>query len=263
MISRLALRFLAIGYLALLLVLPLGFIAWHAFEGGAAAAWGAITTTEALHALWLTVLIALIAVPANTIFGVLAALLLVRGRFPGKTLLGACIDLPLGVSPIVVGLALILVYGQYGWFGGWLADRGIQVIFSLPGMVLATIFISLPFVAREVVPVLQEIGTEQERAAHTLGASSWQAFWRITLPSIRSGIGYGIVLATARALGEFGAVSVISGRLVGQTETLTLYVQDRFEQFDTTGAYASSVLLALVAVTILVLTNMLRPKEYV
>lgn len=263
MISRLALRFIAIGYVTLLLLFPIGLILWRAFEHGIAPAWNAITTPDALHALWLTVLIALIAVPANTIFGVLCALVLVRDRFPGKTLLGAFVNLPLGVSPVVVGLALIIVYGRFGWFGPWLYAHNIQVIFALSGMVLATIFISLPFVVREVVPVLRELGTEQEQAARTLGASPLQVFWRITLPAIRAGVGYGVVLTTARALGEFGAVSVVSGKLVGQTETLTLYVQDRFEAFDTTGAYTASVTLALLALMTLVLMNLFRRSEQV
>jgi sulfate/thiosulfate transport system permease protein len=259
--ARLALRFIALGYLALLLLLPVGLILWRTFEHGVGPVWSAVTGADAVHALWLTVIIALVAVPANTIFGVLCALMLVRHRFPGSGILSAFVDLPLGVSPVVVGLALVIVYGRYGWFGGWLADHGISVIFSLPGMILATIFISLPFVVREVVPVLKEIGTEQEQAAATLGASRFQIFRRITFPAIRSGIGYGVVLTTARAIGEFGAVSVVSGKLVGQTETLTLYVEDRFQAFDTTGAYASSVTLALLALLTLFAMNLFRPKE--
>src|SRR5919199_4083309 len=234
MIGKLSLRFVVLAYLAVLILVPVGMVLFRAFENGLGAAWSSATTPEAMHAFWLTLLIALIAVPANTVFGVLCALVLVRHRFPGKALLSAFVDLPLGVSPVVVGLALVIVYGRFGWFGGWLFDHDIQVIFALPGMVLATVFISLPFVVREVVPVLQEIGTEQEQAAATLGASPLQIFWRVTLPAIRSGVGYGVVLTTARALGEFGAVSIVSGRLAGQTETLTLYVEDRFQAFDTT-----------------------------
>jgi sulfate transport system permease protein len=260
--GRWLIRVVALGYLALLLVLPVGLLLWRTFEGGLGPVWSALTAPEAVHALWLSVLIAAIAVPLNTVFGVLCALLLVRHDFPGKSLLSAFIDLPLAVSPVVVGLSLVIVYGQFGWFGGWFLDRGIQIIFALPGMVLATIFICLPFVAREVVPVLQEIGTEQEEAARTLGASGWQIFRRITLPSIRGGVSYGAVLATARALGEFGAVSVVSGHLVGLTQTLPLYVEDRFEAFDTTGAYTASMVLALVAVATLVLMNALKAREY-
>jgi sulfate/thiosulfate transport system permease protein len=171
------------------------------------------------------------------------------------------VDLPFAVSPVVVGLALLLVYGRTGWFGGWLADNGIRVIFSTPGMVLATIFVSLPFVVRETVPVLEEMGTDQEQAAATLGASPWQTFWRITLPAIRWGVGYGVVLTTARALGEFGAVSVVSGRLAGQTETLTLRVQDQFERFNLTGAYAASTLLALMAIAVLLAMTLLERRR--
>jgi sulfate transport system permease protein len=261
MIARLTLRLIALGYVGLLLLFPVGLIAWRTFEGGVGPVWSTITSPDALHALWLTVLIALIAVPANTVFGVLCALVLVRHRFPGKALLSAFVDLPLGVSPVVVGLALVIVYGRFGWFGGWLFDHDIQVIFALPGMVLATVFISLPFVVREVVPVLQEIGTEQEQAAATLGASPWQIFRRVTLSAIRSGVGYGVVLTMARSLGEFGAVSVVSGRLIGHTETLTLYVEDRFQAFDTTGAYTASVALALLALMTLFAMNLFRPSE--
>jgi sulfate transport system permease protein len=261
MIAKLVLRYVVLIYLAGLILLPVGLILWRTFDKGVGAAWAATTTPEALHAFWLTLLIALIAVPANTLFGVLCALVLVRHRFRGKALLSALVDLPLGVSPVVVGLALILVYGQFGWWGSWLALHGVQVIFALPGMVLATVFVSLPFVVREVVPVLQEIGTDAEQAAHTLGASPFQTFWRITIPSIRGGITYGVVLATARAIGEFGAVAVVSGHLIGQTETLTLYVQDRFDNFDTTGMYAASVVLALMALLTLFAMNMLKWKE--
>ena len=208
--SRLGLRFFALGYLSMLLLIPVGMIFYRAFEHGAGAAWDAVTTPEALHAFYLTILIAAIAVSANTIFGVGCALLLVRTKFRGKALLNAAIDLPFAISPVVIGLSLYLLYGREGWFGGWLLDNGFQILFSLPGMVLATIFVSLPFVVREVVPVLHEIGDEQEQAAHTLGANWWQTFRRITLPAIRWGVAYGVVLATARALGEFGAVAIVS-----------------------------------------------------
>jgi sulfate/thiosulfate transport system permease protein len=249
--SRLGLRVVALGYLALLLAVPVGLVLYRTFQHGLAAPIDSLTSSDGAHAFWLTLEIAAIAVPLNTIFGVATALLLTRKRFPGRTFLNGLVDLPFAVSPVVVGLALLLVYGRTGWFGGWLADNGIRVIFSTPGMVLATIFVSLPFVVRETVPVLQELGTDQEEAAATLGASSWQTFWRVTLPAIRWGVGYGVVLTTARALGEFGAVSVVSGRLVGQTETLTLRVQNEFERFDLTGAYAASALLAVMAVAVL------------
>jgi sulfate/thiosulfate transport system permease protein len=261
MIARLSLRLFALGYLGLLLALPVAIIFYRTFGDGFWAAWQSVTTPDAVHALWLTLIIAAVAVPANAIFGVLCALLLVRHRFPGRFLLSAFIDLPLGVSPVVVGLALILVYGRFGWLGGWLDARGIQVIFALPGMTVATIFVSLPFVAREVIPVLHEIGTEQEQAARTLGASAWQTFRRITLPSIRMGLGYGLVLSVARAIGEFGAVSVVSGKILGQTETMTLLVQDRFDNFDLRGAYAASLVLALMALATLFTMNIVNRRS--
>src|SRR6266536_2033922 len=245
--TRLLLRSVALGYLTLVLILPVGAVVWRAFAGGVAPVWQAVTTPDALHAFWLTVLIAAIAVPLNTLFGVACAVVLVRHRFPGKRLLDALIDLPFAISPVVIGLALILVYGEAGWLGGWLAEHGVQVIFSLPGMVIATVFVSLPYVVREVAPVLREVGTEQEEAAWTLGASPLRAF----LPSIRWGVAYGVVLTTARALGEFGAVTIVSGRLAGQTETMTLYVEDRFEGFDLVGAYAAALVLAGLALLIL------------
>jgi sulfate transport system permease protein len=258
--TRLLLRSVALGYLALVLVLPVGAVAWRAFAGGVAPVWQAVTTPDALHAFWLTVLIAAIAVPLNTLFGVACAVVLVRHRFPGKRLLDAVIDLPFAISPVVIGLALILVYGQAGWLGGWLAERGVQVIFSLPGMVIATVFVSLPYVVREVAPVLREVGTEQEEAAWTLGASPLRAFLRVTLPSIRWGLAYGVVLTTARALGEFGAVTIVSGRLAGQTETMTLFVENRFEGFDLVGAYAAALVLAALALLILLAMTGLNRK---
>jgi sulfate/thiosulfate transport system permease protein len=259
--ARIGLRTVALGYLALLLALPVGFVFYKTFEKGLGAVWDALTTVNAIHALELTLLMVAVAVPLNTAFGVLAALVIVRGRVRGKALLNAFIDLPFAISPVVVGLALYLLYGRQGWFGSWFLDHGIQIIFSTPGMILATVFVSLPFVVREVIPVLREIGTGQEEAAATLGASPWQAFWRITLPAIRWGVLYGVVLTTARALGEFGAVSVVSGTILGETDTLPLYVEQRFQAFDLTGAYAASALLAAIALATLLLMTKLQPKE--
>jgi sulfate transport system permease protein len=255
--SRLTLRFVALAYLAVLLLVPVGLVFWRTFEHGLAPVWESITTPAAIHAFWLTIEVAAIAVPLNAIFGVLAALALVRGRFRGKAVLDALIDLPFAVSPVVVGLSLILVYGR----GGWLADLPFQVIFAVPGIVLATVFVSLPFVAREVAPVLREIGDEQEQAAATLGASAWQSFWRVTLPAIRWGLVYGVVLSTARAIGEFGAVSVVSGKISGETETLTLLVEKRFQNFDLAGAYAASALLALIALATLLAMTLLNTRR--
>jgi sulfate transport system permease protein len=259
--GRIALRTVALGYLALVLVAPVGAIVWRTFARGLAPVWQSITTPDALHAFWLTVLIAAIAVPLNTVFGVACAVVLVRHHFPGKGLINAVIDLPFAISPVVIGLALVLVYGQDGWFGSWLVNHGVQVIFAVPGMLIATVFVSLPYVVREVTPVLREVGTEQEEAAWTLGARPLRAFLRVTLPAIRWGVAYGVVLTTARAIGEFGAVSIVSGRLAGQTETLTLLVENRFEQFDLAGAYAASLLLAAIALLTLLAMTRLRKED--
>src|SRR3954454_1869188 len=259
--ARIGLRVLALAYLAGLLLVPVGIVFYKTFSNGIGAVWDSITTPAAIHALWLTLEIALIAGPLNAVLGVLTALALVRGRFRGKALLDALIDLPFAISPVVIGLAMVLVYGRGGWLGGWLADQGIQVIFALPGMVLATIFVCLPFVVREVEPVLREVGDEQEQAAATLGASRWQTFRRVTLPAIRYGIAYGVVLSTARAIGEFGAVSVVSGKIAGQTDTLTLLVEKRFQNYDVAGAYAASALLAVIALATLLLMTRLSPRK--
>jgi sulfate transport system permease protein len=253
---RLLLRTLALGYLAVLLLVPVGLVFYRTFEPGLGAVYDSVTTPAAIHAFWLTMEIAAIAVPSNTIFGVVTALVLVRGRFRGKWLLDALIDLPFAISPVVIGLSLLLLYGRAGWI-----DLPFRVVFAVPGMVLATVFVSLPFVVREVIPVLREVGDEQEQAAATLGASRWQAFWRVTLPSIRWGVAYGVVLTTARAIGEFGAVSVVSGKIAGQTETLTLLVEKRFQNFDLAGAYAASALLALIALATLLAMTLLKPRK--
>jgi sulfate transport system permease protein len=258
--ARISLRVIALGYLALLLLVPVGVVLYRTFEPGIGHVWASITTPAATHAFWLTVEIAAIAVPLNTIFGIVAALVLVRTRLRGKKLVEAFIDLPFAISPVVVGLSLVLLYGRTGWLGPWLTDHGVQIIFSVPGMVLATIFVTLPFVVREVVPVLREIGDEQEQAAATLGASRWQTFRRITLPAIRWGVAYGVVLSTARAIGEFGAVSVVSGKISGQTETLPLLVEKRFTNFDLAGAYAASALLAVIALATLLAMTVLQRK---
>jgi sulfate/thiosulfate transport system permease protein len=258
---RLGLRLVALGYLALLLLAPVAMIFYRTFEHGVGAVVSAATTPGAEHAFWLSIELVAIAVPLNTIFGIGIALLIERGRFRGRALLGLLIDLPFAISPIVVGLSLVLVYGKTGWFGDWLARHGIEVIFSVPGMVLATAFVSLPFVARETIPVLRELGTDAEQAAATLGANAWQTFRRITLPAIRWGVVYGVVLTTARALGEFGAVSVVSGRIEERTLSLPLYVQNRFENFDTTGAYTAAVVLALLAFATLVAMNLLTRRS--
>lgn len=253
--AKWGLRGLAFGYLGLLLLAPVGMIFYKTFEHGLAAPIEAMTSPEALHSIQLTLLMVAVAVPLNTIFGVGCAILLVRRRWWGNGVIDAIINLPFAISPIVIGLSLFLLYGNDGWFGPTLSEMGIQVLFSWPGMVLASIFVSLPFVVREVVPVLQEIGTEQEQAASTLGANGWQTFWRVTLPAIRWGVAYGVVLTTARVLGEFGAVTIVSGRITGETETLPLFVARAFEQFNEEAAYAGAIVLALLALTTLLLMS--------
>jgi sulfate/thiosulfate transport system permease protein len=259
-VAKYALRTVALVYLALLLILPIGLVVWRTFAGGLAPVVEALTSDQALHAMKVTVEVAVWAVVANTVFGVGVSLLLVRVPFRGKRLLSALIDLPLAVSPVVVGLALILAYGKYSRVGGWLESAGIQVIFSIPGMVLATIFVSMPLVVREIVPVLEELGDDQEQAARTLGAGAWQAFRRITVPGIRAALGYGIVLCLARALGEYGAVAVVSGKVVGETQTLTLFVEERFLNYEVQASFAAATLLAVVAIITLLLTKALRTR---
>jgi sulfate transport system permease protein len=260
-VARFALRLAALTYLLFLLVLPIGLIFRRTFADGIGPVLDALSSPSAQHAFMVTAQVAVLATIANTVFGVGVAILLVRHTFPGKRVLNALIDLPIAVSPVVVGLALILVYGKYAPLGGWLAEAGITILFSLPGMVLATIFVALPLVVRAVAPVLEEIGTEQEQAAWTLGAGAWATFRRVTLPAIRWALGYGMVLALARSLGEYGAVAVVSGRVVDQTQTLTLFVEERFQNFDEQAAYAAAFALAVLAVLTLLVINLLRPKE--
>jgi sulfate/thiosulfate transport system permease protein len=259
--ARWTLRLIALTYLFFLLLVPVGLVFWRTFEHGAGVVWDSLTTDAAIHAILVTLEVAGIATICNTIFGVGMALLLVRHRFWGRRLLNSLIDLSIAVSPVVVGLSLILIYGRFEPVGRWLDSHGIQIIFAVPGMVLATIFVSLPLVVRAVAPVLEEIGTDQEQAAYTLGASRWQGFWRITLPAIRWALAYGVVLSLARALGEFGAVAVVSGNLEGQTQTLTLFVQEHFQNFDAVSAYSAAFLLAAIAILSLVVISLLRPKE--
>ena len=260
-VRRYVLRFTALGYLLIVLIAPLSMVFWRAFDKGAGHLWASLSNPNTVHAFKITLIIAAIAVPMNTIFGVICALAIVRQRFPGAGIVNAIVDLPLAISPVVVGLSLFLLFGRAGWFGPWFDHHGIQILFALPSMVIATIFVSLPFVAREVVPTLREIGDEQEQAAHTLGAGPWATFWRITLPSIRWAVIYGVVLTTARCLGEYGAVAVVSGHIEGQTETATLRVQDAYENFDLPGAYGISLVLAVLSVAVLVAMTLLKPRE--
>jgi sulfate transport system permease protein len=260
-LKRLGLRAVALGYLIVILLAPLVMVFYRTFQNGLEPAWQALSDPNTIHAFKITLIATAIAVPLNTVFGILCGLAIVRRRFRGKGLLNAFIDLPLAVSPVVIGLALYLLYGRTGWFGPWLTAHGFQILFALPAIVLATIFVSVPFVAREVIPTLRELGNEQEQAAATLGANRWQRFWRITLPSIRWAVIYGVVLTTARCLGEYGAVAIVSGRVEGSTETATLRVDDLLQQFQESGAYAVSLVLATIAVAVLVAMTAIRPRE--
>lgn len=249
-------------YLFLLIGWPLAMIVQRTFFNGTNHLVSALSNPSVQHALWITLTSSLWAVALNTVFGITLGILLVRHEFPGKRLLSSFMDLPVSVSPIIVGLALLLAYGPaHGWLGRPLADLGIKVVFSYAGIVLAVTFVSLPLVLRAVVPVLQEIGDDQETAARSLGASGWQVLRRITLPAIKWAVAYGVVLTFARAIGEFGAVLIVSGGIVNRTETATIAVQRLHQGFDTGSAYAIGFLLALTAVAALVIVTILRPKE--
>lgn len=257
----LTLRILALVWIGVLVVLPVGTILWRALSPGLPQFWEWITTPAAISALKTSLLIVVIVVPLNVVFGIVVSLGLVRGRFPGKNIVQAIVDLPFSVSPVIVGVSLILLWGHGGWFGG-IESTGFQIIFGLPGMVLATIFVTLPFIVREVEPVLHEIGTEQEQAASTLGANRWQTFRQITLPSIRWGLSYGIALTVARSLGEFGAVIMVASGFSGGGQTLTLLVHSRYiDDHNVYGAYAAATLLMLVAVIVLVIMTALQKKQ--
>jgi sulfate/thiosulfate transport system permease protein len=258
---RYLLRFVALAYVLVLVIVPVGLILWRTFAPGFGEFFASISTPAAISALQLSVLVVAIVVPLNVLFGVPTALVLARNRFRGKSALQAVIDLPFAVSPVVVGVALILLWGSAGALGFVENDLGFKIIFGLPGIVLASIFVTVPFVIREVEPVLHELGTDQEEAAATLGSQWWQTFWRITLPSIRWGLTYGIVLTIARTLGEYGAVIMVSSNLPGTSQTLTLLVSDRYSRGDEYGAYAVSTLLMTVAVLVLVIQVILDARR--
>ena len=259
--GRLPLRFAALGYLGLILIGPLAMMVWRTAED-LDGAWAAISDPNTIAAFKLTLMVTAIAVAVNTVFGIVCALLIVRGDVPGRGFLNAFVDLPLSLSPVIVGFSLVTLYGLNGWFG-WFQRNGYEILFATPSIVLATIFVTLPFVVREVVPTLREIGTEQEQAAQTLGASGWQTFWRITLPSIRWAVVYGVVLTAARAIGEYGAVALVSGNIAGETQTATLRVEDayQFAYGNYAPAYGIAFVLAATAIVILVLMIVVQPKE--
>jgi sulfate/thiosulfate transport system permease protein len=257
-----ALRAVVVGYLFFLVAWPSTLVVQHTFEHGLAGLKAALSDPDVVHALWLTVQVAVVAVLINLVFGLTVSILLVRYDFPGKRLLSALLDVPLSVSPVVVGLALVLVYnGRFGWFGPTLEAHGFQVIFATPGMIMATCFVALPLVVREVVPVLEEIGDDQEQAARCLGAGAVQTFRRVTLPSIKWAVVYGVVLSLARSLGEFGAVKVVSGNVAGDTQLATLVVQQKYQNFQQETAYSVSFILAAAAVLCIIVVSLLRPKE--
>ena len=251
---------IAIAYLALVQYIPAINVFFQAFSKGVGPFLSNLTRRDFLSAVWLTFLLALISLPVNTVFGLCAAWAIARHKFPGRAIVLSIIDLPFSISPVVAGLMIVLLYGRNGWFGPWLQAHDIKIIFAFPGMVLATAFVSMPFVAREVIPVLEEFGKDQEEAARTLGAEDWQIFWRVTLPTIRWGLLYGLILTNARAMGEFGAVSVVSGNIADQTQSLPLFVEDAYKQYETEAAFSAAVLLALLAVVTLVLKEILERK---
>lgn len=251
---------IAIAYLGLILFIPALNVFVQAFRNGAGPFFANLSERHFLHAIELTLIIALIVVPINAIFGLCAAWVIARHQFPGRTLLISIIDIPFAVSPVVAGLMLVLLYGRNGWLGPFLESANIKIIFALPAMVLASAFVTLPFVAREVIPVLEEAGTDQEEAAKTLGANDWQIFWRVTLPNIRWGLLYGVILTNARVMGEFGAVSVVSGSISGKTQTLPLFVEEAYKQYQTQSAFSAAVLLAFLAVVTLIFKEILERK---
>ncbi|WP_230208341.1 sulfate ABC transporter permease [Microlunatus sp. Gsoil 973] len=260
--TRWVLRLVAVGYLLFLVVLPLVMLIARTFDGGVSNLMDTLTDPEVIDGIRLTAIVALWAVAINLVFGVTISILLVRYDFPGKRLLSALIDLPLSVSPVVVGLALVLVYnGRNGWFGPFLEDHGLQVIFNSPGMIMATTFVALPLVIREVVPTLTEVGEDQEQAARSLGANWLQTLWRITLPSIKWAVVYGLVLSLARSVGEFGAVKVVSGNITGRTQTATLVVEAKYQGFEQPAAYAVAFLLVMVSIACLIGVAAVRPRE--
>jgi sulfate transport system permease protein len=256
--ARRTLTAVALVFLTFFLVLPLAAVFTEALRHGLAAYFTAIGTPDALSAIRLTLLTAAIAVPANVVFGVAAAWAIAKFKFRGKSLLITLIDLPFAVSPVISGLVYVLVFGAQGWFGPWLLDHDIHIIFAVPGIILATTFVTFPFVARELIPLMQAQGTDEEYAAVTLGASGWQTFWRVTLPNIKWGLLYGVILCNARAMGEFGAVSVVSGHIRGETNTLPLHVEILYNEYNFVGAFAVASLLALLALVTLVLKTLVE-----
>jgi sulfate transport system permease protein len=251
----------ALLFLGLVLVIPLVLVFAQAFAKGLPAYWSAITESDALSAARLTLLVAAIAVPANLVFGVAAAWAIAKFQFPGRHLLITLIDLPFAVSPVISGMIFVLLFGSQGWFGPWLQDHDLKIIFAVPGIVLATTFVTSPFVARELIPLMQEQGPEEEEAAMVLGATGWQTFFRVTLPNIKWGLLYGLILCNARAMGEFGAVSVVSGHIRGLTNTLPLHVEILYNEYSFAASFAVASLLTLLALVTLVLKSLVEWQQ--
>jgi sulfate transport system permease protein len=256
--AKAALIVVAVAYVALMLLLPLGAVLFEALRKGWEAWWVAVTQADARASIWLTLVVAAVSVPLNTICGVAAAWAIAKFDFRGKTALVALIELPFSVSPVVSGLVFVLIFGAQGWLGPWLTDHDIHIIFALPGLILATMFVTFPFVARQLIPLMTAQGRADEEAALTLGASGWQVFWRVTLPNIRFGLLYGVLLCNARAMGEFGAVSVVSGHIRGETNTMPLQVEALYNDYDFVAAFAVASLLTLLAIVTLALKSALE-----
>jgi sulfate transport system permease protein len=259
--ARWMLTAVALAFLAFFLLLPLAAVFAQAFEKGVGHYLATIREPNALAAIELTLLTVAIVVPANVAFGIAAAWAIAKFRFPGKSVLTTVIDLPFAVSPVIAGLVYVLVFGAQGWFGPWLIAHNLKVIFAVPGIVLATAFVTCPFVARELIPLMQAQGTDEESTAVTLGANGWQTFWRVTLPNIKWGLFYGVILCNARAMGEFGAVSVVSGHIRGETNTMPLHVEILYNEYDIAGAFAVASLLALLALATLVLKSVVEWRQ--
>jgi sulfate transport system permease protein len=260
-LARWVLTGIALAFLAFFLVLPLVVVFAEAFSKGGAYFLAAVREPDALAAIRLTLLTVAIAVPANVTFGIAAAWAIAKFRFPGKSLLTTLIDLPFAVSPVISGLVYVLVFGAQGWLGPWLIAHNIRIIFAVPGIILATTFVTFPFVARELIPLMQAQGTDEEYSAITLGANGWQTFWRVTLPNIRWGLFYGVILCNARAMGEFGAVSVVSGHIRGETNTMPLHVEILYNEYNIAGAFAVASLLALLALATLVFKSIIEWRQ--
>ena len=252
---------IAVSFISLFICLPLGLVIFQAFSKGVEAYWSALSQDDTIAAINLTLLTALVTVPLNTVFGVAAAWAITRFDFKGKSLLTTLIDLPFSVSPVISGLIFVLLFGAEGWFGEWLMAHDVKIIFAVPGIILATLFITFPFVARQLIPLMQEMGNQEEEAALSLGASGWKTFWAVTIPNIKWALLYGVLLCNARAMGEFGAVSVVSGHIRGLTNTLPLHVEVNYNDYNVVGAFASASILAGLAIVTLILKTALERKQ--